>query len=212
MNNIWSPIAEDLIDRTMTSVEGSVLKRLLFFDGRQKADIISYTFSCLNDVSNLMEQLQLILLKCYEEKYSSLLGPFSRKIQTINQILSKEYARRYPSHRPPDVNVIRRLDYRLRNTGSVWPTSNLHDTGRPRSGLTVAQADAILYRVEETPEVSTCVLAREITSSKSTVHRLLRSERLYPFRYTIVQGLKPDDCQKRVAFCKWPLQQQNTDN
>ncbi|GBL73684.1 hypothetical protein AVEN_230680-1 [Araneus ventricosus] len=125
---------------------------------------------------------------------------------------AREYARRYPSRRPPDVNVIRRLDDRLRNTGSVLPTANLHDTGRPRSGLTVAQADAILQRVEETPEVSTRALAREMTSSKSTVHRLLLFERLHPFRYTTVQGLKPDDFQKRVAFCEWLLQQQNTDN
>ncbi|GFR24445.1 uncharacterized protein TNCT_537281 [Trichonephila clavata] len=91
-------------------------------------------------------------------------------------------------HRPPDVNVIRRLDDRLRNTGSVWPTANLRDTGIPQSGLTVAQADAILHLVEETPEVSTRAPVREMTSTKSTVHRLLRSERLYPFRYTAVQG------------------------
>ncbi|GBM94737.1 hypothetical protein AVEN_45887-1 [Araneus ventricosus] len=65
---------------------------------------------------------------------------------------AREYARRNPSRRPPDGNVIRRLDDRLRNTGSVLPTANLHDTERPRSGLTVAQADAILQRVEETPE------------------------------------------------------------
>ncbi|GFR30113.1 uncharacterized protein TNCT_428711 [Trichonephila clavata] len=107
---------------------------------------------------------------------------------------------------------MRRLDDRLRNTGSVWPTANLHDTGIPRSGLTVAQADAILYRVEEAPEVSTRALVREMTSTKSTVRKLLRSERLYPFQYTTVQGLKPDDYQKRVAFCEWLLQQQNTDN
>ncbi|GFY65971.1 uncharacterized protein TNIN_150041 [Trichonephila inaurata madagascariensis] len=91
---------------------------------------------------------------------------------------AREYARRYPSRRPPDVNAIHRLDDRLRNTGSVWPTANLHDTGRPWSGLTVAQADAILHQVEEMSEVSTRVLTREMTSSKSTVHRLLRSERL----------------------------------
>ncbi|GFR05026.1 uncharacterized protein TNCT_476691 [Trichonephila clavata] len=126
--------------------------------------------------------------------------------------LAREYARRYPSRRFPDVNVIRRLDDILRNTGSVWPTANLHDTGIPRSGLTVAQADAILHRVEETPEVSTRALAREMTSSKSSVHRLLRSERLYLFRYTTVQNLKPDDYQKRVAFCEWLLQQHNTYN
>ncbi|GBN84190.1 hypothetical protein AVEN_229214-1 [Araneus ventricosus] len=123
---------------------------------------------------------------------------------------AREYARRYPSRRPPDCNVIRRLDDRLRNTGSVLPTANLHDTERPRSGLKVAQADAILQRVEETPEVSTRALAREMTSG--TVHRILRSERLHPFRYTTVQGLKPDDFQKGMAFCEWLLQQQNTDN
>ncbi|GFS42931.1 uncharacterized protein TNIN_192431 [Trichonephila inaurata madagascariensis] len=99
---------------------------------------------------------------------------------------AREYARRYPSHRPSDVNVIRRLDDRLRNTGSVWPTANLHDTGRPLSGLTLAQADTILHRVEETSKTSTHALTREMSSSKSTVHRLLRSERLYPFRYTTV--------------------------
>ncbi|GFY63115.1 uncharacterized protein TNIN_22321 [Trichonephila inaurata madagascariensis] len=38
--------------------------------------------------------------------------------------------------------------------GSVWPTANLHDTGRPRSGLTVAQADAVLHRVEKTPKMA----------------------------------------------------------
>ncbi|GFQ86945.1 DUF4817 domain-containing protein [Trichonephila clavata] len=123
-----------------------------------------------------------------------------------------EYARRYPSLRPLVVNVIRRLDDRLRNTGSVWPTANLHNTGIPRSGLTVAQADAILHRVEEPSKVSTRGLLREMTSTKSTVHRLLWSERLLPFRCTTVECLKPDDCQKRVAFCEWLLQQQNTDN
>ncbi|GFR18331.1 DUF4817 domain-containing protein [Trichonephila clavata] len=125
---------------------------------------------------------------------------------------ARDYARRYPFRRPPDVNFIRRLVDRLRNTGSVWPSANLHDTGRLQSGLMVVQADAILYRVEETPEVSTRALARETTSSQSTVYRLFRPEKLYPFRYTTVQGLKPDDYQKRVAFCVWLLQQHITDN
>ncbi|GFY68955.1 uncharacterized protein TNIN_204711 [Trichonephila inaurata madagascariensis] len=44
------------------------------------------------------------------------------------------------------------------------------------------------------------------------MHKLLQSERLYPLRYTSVQGLKPDGCQKRVAFCEWLLQHQNKDN
>ncbi|GFQ95022.1 uncharacterized protein TNCT_19731 [Trichonephila clavata] len=51
-----------------------------------------------------------------------------------------------------------------------------------------------------------------MTSTKSTVHKLLWSERLYSFRCTTVQGLKLDDRQKRVTFCEWLLQQQNTGN
>ncbi|GFT42699.1 uncharacterized protein NPIL_176571 [Nephila pilipes] len=86
---IWTPVAEDLINNTMNTVEANVLKHLLTFEGRQKTDIIEYTFSCLKDVSNLLKQLKLILQLCYEKKYSSLLGPFSRKIQTIISILSK---------------------------------------------------------------------------------------------------------------------------
>ena len=126
---------------------------------------------------------------------------------------AREYARRYPSRRPPDAKVIRRLDDRLRNTGSVDPTYNLHDVGgRTHGGLTPAQEDAILRRVEETPELSTRALARELNASSSTVHRLLRVEGLYPFRYRPVQGLHPDDFQRRIDFCEWLLQQHEADN
>ncbi|GFX81413.1 DUF4817 domain-containing protein [Trichonephila clavipes] len=69
-----------------------------------------------------------------------------------NPLQTARESARQSARRPPDVNVIRRMDDRLRNTGSVWPTVNLHDSGRLRSSLTVGQADAILYRVEETPE------------------------------------------------------------
>ncbi|GFV97879.1 DUF4817 domain-containing protein [Trichonephila clavipes] len=41
----------------------------------------------------------------------------------------------------------------LQTVRDVCPTANLHDTGRPRNDLTVSQADAILHRVDETPEI-----------------------------------------------------------
>ncbi|GFV11995.1 uncharacterized protein TNCV_4389511 [Trichonephila clavipes] len=55
-------------------------------------------------------------------------------------------------------------------------------------------------------------ISPEMTLIKGTVHRLLWPERLYAFRYTTVQVLKPNNCQKHVVFCEWLLQQQNTNN
>ncbi|GBN88990.1 hypothetical protein AVEN_236166-1 [Araneus ventricosus] len=123
----------------------------------------------------------------------------------------RDYALRYTSYRPPDGKVISRLDDRLRNIGSIDSTNNLHDVGgKTHDGLTPAQEDAILRWVEETPELITSALAREPSASSSTVYKLLRVKGLYPFRYTIVQALHPEDFQRR--FCEWLLQQHETDN
>ncbi|GIX99226.1 DUF4817 domain-containing protein [Caerostris darwini] len=48
--------------------------------------------------------------------------------------------------------------------------------------------------------------------SSSTVHRLLRAEGLYPYRYRTVQGLHPGDFYLCTDFCEWLLQQHETDN
>ncbi|GIY36863.1 DUF4817 domain-containing protein [Caerostris darwini] len=80
----------------------------------------------------------------------------------------------------------------LRNTGSVYP--NLHDVdGRTQCAFKSAQEDAIHRLVEESLELSTPALAREMNVSSSTVHRLLRSDGLYPYLYRIVLGLPPDE-------------------
>jgi hypothetical protein len=58
----------------------------------------------------------------------------------------REYALRYPGRRHPDANVFRRLEQRLRETGSVKPTA-LVKAGRPRSVRTPAYEDAIISTV-----------------------------------------------------------------
>ncbi|KAF8773101.1 hypothetical protein HNY73_015789 [Argiope bruennichi] len=63
-----------------------------------------------------------------------------------------KYTHRYPSHRPPSAKVIRSLDNRSQNTGSICPTASRHEVGRPHNALTVSQKDAILRRVDETSD------------------------------------------------------------
>ncbi|GFQ91998.1 hypothetical protein TNCT_245841 [Trichonephila clavata] len=67
--------------------------------------------------------------------------------------------------------------------GSVCREVVRHKVGRPQSFLTITQVDEILWRVEETLKVSPRELARELNSSKNTVHMLLWTQELYPFRY-----------------------------
>jgi hypothetical protein len=63
---------------------------------------------------------------------------------------AQEYALRYPGRRHPDANVFRRLEQRLRETGSVTPTAFVK-AGRPRTVRTPANVDAIIAAVEREP-------------------------------------------------------------
>ncbi|GFT08663.1 uncharacterized protein TNCV_662331 [Trichonephila clavipes] len=84
------------------------------------------------------------------------------------------YSRRYPSRRPTNGNVMCRLHDRLRNTGSIYPTNNLNDVGERTHGrLSPLQKNAILWREEESPELSTRILARKNNASSNTMWKLL---------------------------------------
>lgn len=121
--------------------------------------------------------------------------------------------RRYPPRRPPNAKVHHRLDDTLRNSGSIHPAHNLHDVGgRMHGWLTPAQEDALLWRVEETPELSIRSRARNLNTSSSVIHRILRAGALYPFRYTTVQGLYPVDFQRRIDFFEWILEKHEVYN
>jgi len=43
-------------------------------------------------------------------------------------------------------------------------------------------------------------LAREVDMSKTTVHRILKTHKLYPYNVVLVQGLRPSDYKKRLTL------------
>jgi hypothetical protein len=61
-----------------------------------------------------------------------------------------EFALHYPCRRHPDANAFRRLEQRLRETGSVTHTA-LANAGRPRSVRIPPNEDAIIAAVEQEP-------------------------------------------------------------
>ena len=44
------------------------------------------------------------------------------------------------------------------------------------------------------------MLAQEVGASKTTVHGILKKHKLYPYKVTLVQGLRPTDYEKRLTF------------
>jgi hypothetical protein len=122
---------------------------------------------------------------------------------------SWEYALRYPCRRHPDANMFRRLEQRLRDTGSVTPTA-LMNAGRPRTVRTPANEDAIIAAVEREPWRSSRDIARELGLSQPRILEVLHDDQLHPYHNSRSAHLFPDDRSLRKQFCEW-LQQHAAD-
>lgn len=112
----------------------------------------------------------------------------------------QEYRVRFPNRRHPTGNVFRRLDLRLRETGSFYKRNP--NAGRPRQRRTLQLEEEILDSVYEDPSVSTRQLASTFNiPSNKTVHSVLRENLLYPYHITKVQPLYENDNVHRLNFC-----------
>jgi hypothetical protein len=76
--------------------------------------------------------------------------------------------------------------------------------GAPRTVRTVENEEAILDAFEEGTE-SIREVAQELNISKTSVHRVMTTERRHPYHNTRVQHLQPEDYLARWEFCTWLL-------
>jgi hypothetical protein len=118
---------------------------------------------------------------------------------------AREYALRYPGRHHPDANVFRRLEQRLRETGSVTPVA-LVNAGRPRTVRTPANEDAIIAAVEKLTRYRT-----RIGLSQPRVLEVLYDDQLHPYHYSRSAHLSPDDRPLRMQFCEWLRHQHTAD-
>jgi hypothetical protein len=124
---------------------------------------------------------------------------------------TREYALRYAGRRHPDANVFRRLEQRLRETGSVTPTA-LVSAGRPRTIRTPANEDAITAAVGREPWRSSRDIARESGLSQQRVLEVLHDDQLQPYHYSRSAYLFSDDRPRRMQFCEWLRNQHAADD
>lgn len=64
-----------------------------------------------------------------------------------------------------------------------------------------------MARIQNEPNTSTRLIASRLDCSKNTVHRVLKSHNLHPFKLQKVQHLLPGDPPRRLEFCEWLLGQ-----
>lgn len=112
----------------------------------------------------------------------------------------EEYRVRFPNRRHPSANVFRRLDQRVRESGSFAPRKI--NAGRPRERRTVQLEENILNATQEDPSISTRQLAETLNiPSNKTVHLVLQENLLYPYHVSKVQPLYENDNISRLNFC-----------
>lgn len=112
------------------------------------------------------------------------------------------YRHRFPTRRHPDHKTISAVEVRLLETGCLAP--NMRHAGRPRQ-LTRQQEEQLLHDIEEDPSVSTRILEANRHHSRSTIHRFMQRENLYPYHLQPVQKLHHGDSGLRLQFSRWFL-------
>jgi transcriptional regulator of acetoin/glycerol metabolism len=104
---------------------------------------------------------------------------------------ARMYAQRFPNRNNPNHKVILSAIARTIETGHILP--NRKETGwAPRTVRTVENEEAILDAFEEAIEIIREV-AQELNISKTSVYRVMKTERRHPYHYTRVQHLQPAD-------------------
>jgi len=71
--------------------------------------------------------------------------------------------------------------------------------------------EAVIHDIEQEPETSTRVIARNHDLPYSTVQRILAEEKLHAFHYTHVHHLRAEDYPRRKNFCEDLLRKVNQD-
>lgn len=112
----------------------------------------------------------------------------------------REYQRRFPNRRIPNVRVFPGTYRAIAETGSV--KRRRVDAGAPP----VYQADdeeEILRHFEDDPTTSTTKVARQTGASQWKVWSTIHGMGSHPYHYTPVQGLEEGDPVRRVEFCRF---------
>jgi len=141
------------------------------------------------------------------EEYCDMILAYgeANKVSTVAQRI---YARKYPRRTLPNHKTFRRLDQRLRDTG----TFNGISRDRGRAIQRPPQRDErVLREIEWDPTTSIRRISARTQIAKTTVWKVLKNDNLKAYHFTPVQHLEEFDPQSRLQFCQMILRKHQED-
>ncbi|KAJ8933496.1 hypothetical protein NQ318_000313 [Aromia moschata] len=113
----------------------------------------------------------------------------------------------YPNN-PVSQGTLCQLIKKIRETGNV---KDVKRTGRPKSATSEEKALNVLLIIEDTPQVSTREVADNLEISHVSVLRILRKEKMHPYKLQLIHELNEDDFERRMDFCEYTMERCNAD-
>lgn len=129
---------------------------------------------------------RVYLIKCYgigDVSYSYAISVFNDKFPDVH----------------PSKTAVKKLVRKFTETGSVLNKMKKKRTRDEDDAATIL----VLNSVDENPKASVRDRADEISVSKSEVHRILRCNKLKPYKPKFRHTLENGDDARRLEFCLW---------
>lgn len=134
------------------------------------------------------ERITILMMRGY--------GNLTRSFQEVADLYNEENNLRPPISKSTVVRTV----HRFQETGSV---KDLPRSGRPKSVSGDDKAIEVLQAFVEDPHNSTRKAAQQLDDiSKSSIHRILKSNKYHPYKVRLVHELSEDDFDRRVEYCE----------
>ena len=111
------------------------------------------------------------------------------------------FLEKYPEKKAPAKRYVQSLVKKWRETGSVENVKNQ----RPKLVRTPEVVSNIQQRIFRSSQKSTRRLSQQVSASRTTCQRVLKSLSIRAYKVTCVQELKLPDKEKRLQYCRWLL-------
>lgn len=106
------------------------------------------------------------------------------------------YAEKYPDRTHPVQKTFRRIVQTLRENGHF--TVAKRERERPQRNE--ENVVGVLARVAIEPKVSIRTIEKEMNIGRSSIHRILRDNRMHPYKWFLTQELNEQDFVRRIDF------------
>lgn len=124
---------------------------------------------------------------------------------------ARVYADRYPNRYHPHHNYVLRLLRGLNENGQFPSNENRQRQPRPNNFDEDTELQVMAY-IRAYPRSSIRHVSREIGVSVGAVHKILKKNKMHPYKPEFVQHLRIGDSERRLQFLSWFSVQFEIDN